>query len=140
MNKKAFITSWYIDFWAYLITFILLTLFFLIFIPMAREQQTEPIQKDKILLDTGLLTLYAYKLPRESLDSFTPAPQPALTPSFPNCIPYIITTKDKHQPLSNPLEEEYVTNPVYKEWVGFFREPTYNTKYDNSFIFSVRCA
>lgn len=105
MNKKAFITSWYVDFWAYLITFFLLALFFIIFIPLAQEPQNLLVQHNKIELDTALLVQQAYTT------TTIPTPnKPTATllfqSSFPTCIPTLElfpTPQPLNQNLDDPL-------------------------------------
>ncbi len=61
MNKKAFIMSWYVDFYAYLIFIILLIIFYFFFIKGANEPFSITVNQQKDMLDRKLTELYVLK-------------------------------------------------------------------------------
>ena len=61
MNKKAFIMSWYVDFYAYILFILLLIIFYFFFIKGANEPLTFSISQHKDILDRKLTELFVLK-------------------------------------------------------------------------------
>jgi len=61
MNKKAFIMSWYVDFYAYLLFILLIVIFYFFFIKGAHEPLTIQVSQQKDVLDKKFVELYVLR-------------------------------------------------------------------------------